>query len=84
MIIFPSDSDQRDSQELETSLENVKQELGQAKETLNQKEKKINELEAKLREQSSKQQEVEEQNRREMNDKLSASEVSSISQHRHR
>ena len=70
------ESDQRDNQELETSLEFVKQELTQAKETLNEREKKINELEAKLSAQLSKQHEVEEQNRKEMNDKLSASEVS--------
>ena len=70
------ESDQRDNQELETSLEFVKQELTQAKETLNERENKINELEAKLSAQLSKQHEVEEQNRKEMNDKLSASEVS--------
>ena len=70
------ESDQRDNQELETSLEFVKQELTQAKETLNEREKKINELETKLSAQLSKQHEVEEQNRKEMNDKLSASEVS--------
>ena len=70
------ESDQRDNQELETSLEIVKQELTQAKEKLNEREKKINELEAKLSAQLSKQHEVEEQNRKEMNDKLSASEVS--------
>jgi hypothetical protein len=43
---------------------------------LNEREKKINELEAKLNEQLNKQNEVEEENKKEIKDKLSAAEVS--------
>ena len=43
---------------------------------LNEREKRINELEAKLNEQLNKQNEVEEENKKEIKDKLSAAEVS--------
>ena len=41
----------RDNQDVEISVENMKQELAQAKEMLDERERKINKLEGKLNEQ---------------------------------
>ena len=81
--MFPNDhllveNDQRDNLELGMSTENINQELAQTKKMLDEREKRINELEGKLNEQLNKQNEMEELNRKDMNEKLSALEVSHV------
>ena len=72
------ENDQRDSLELGMSTENIKQELAQTKEMLDEREKRINQLEGKLNEQLNKQIEMEEVNKKDMNERLSALEVSHV------
>ena len=72
------ENDQRDNLVLGMSTENTKQELAQTKKMLDEREKRINELEGKLNEQLNKQNEMEELNKKDMNEKLSALEVSHV------